>query len=312
LGLEILSWLDLVEGIISRKAFSVKKLRQITVVGLGLLGSSVTLTISRCLPGVKTVGYSHRATTRDKARQLGIANEVCEDIRQSVREADIVILATPICTFEGIFREIAAALPAGCIATDVGSVKALPHRWAERILGRNVCYVGSHPIAGSEKRGLEFARDDLFVNARCILTQSRRTSTAALGRLRRFWQSLGCSVSVMTPAEHDRIFGRVSHVPHATAVALVNASDMEELKFAGKGFIDTSRVASGPANVWADILLTNAENIGRGIDGVIKELTKIQRAVLNKDAKTIERLLSEAGDKRAALIKYKVKNKELL
>ncbi|MBE0537919.1 MAG: prephenate dehydrogenase/arogenate dehydrogenase family protein [Phycisphaerae bacterium] len=272
----------------------------------------MTLAISRSLAGVKTVGYSHRAVTREKARHLGVAELVCDDIHESVREADMVILSTPVCTFEGIFREIAGALPDGCIVTDVGSVKGLPHRWAEKVLGPKVYYVGSHPIAGSEKRGLEFARDDLFVSTRCILTRSARTSSAALGRVRRLWQTLGCSVRVMTPAEHDRIFGRVSHVPHVTAVALVNASNAEEIKYAGKGFIDTTRVASGPANVWSDILLTNAENIGRGIDGVIKELTKIKRAVLNKDVKAVEKLLSDAGDKRAALIKYKMKNKELL
>ncbi|HRT51880.1 MAG TPA: prephenate dehydrogenase [Anaerohalosphaeraceae bacterium] len=289
-----------------------KKLRQISVIGLGLLGSSVTLTISRSLAGVKTVGYSHRGVTREKARQLGVVDEVCDDIETCVREADMVILATPVCTFEGIFREIAPALPDGAIVTDVGSVKVLPHRWAERTLSRKIYYVGSHPIAGSEKRGVEFGRDDLFANSRCIVTKSRRTNAAALGRVRRFWQDLGCSVNVMTPAEHDRIFGRVSHVPHVTAVALVNAGDSEELKYAGKGFIDTSRVASGPANVWTDILMTNAENISRGIDAVIRELNRIQRAVLNKDAKAVERILSEAGAKRAALIKYKVKNKELL
>ncbi len=294
------------------KVLSLKNLRQITVIGLGLLGSSVTLAISRSLAGVRTVGYSHRATTRDKARKSGVAAVVCDDIRKSVAEADMVILSTPVCTFEGIFREIAPALPDGCIVTDVGSVKALPHRWAERTLGRKVYYVGSHPIAGSEKRGLEFARDDLFTNARCILTRTARTHAAALTRVRRFWRSMGCSVTVMTPGEHDRIFGRVSHLPHVMAAALVNASAAEELKYAGKGFIDTSRVASGPANVWADIMLTNADNIGRGIDGMIRELTRIRRAILNKDGGTIERILSEAADKRAALIKYKMKTRELL
>ena len=131
-----------------------KKLRQISVIGLGLLGSSVTLTISRSLAGVKTVGYSHRGVTREKARQLGVVDEVCDDIETCVREADMVILATPVCTFEGIFREIAPALPDGAIVTDVGSVKVLPHRWAERTLSRKIYYVGSHPIAGSEKRGV--------------------------------------------------------------------------------------------------------------------------------------------------------------
>ncbi len=289
-----------------------KQLRQITVIGLGLIGSSAALTVSRSPAGIKTVGYIHRATTRHKSRDLGVADEICDDIRAGVSGADVVILATPICTFEGIFREIALALPDGCIVTDVGSVKVLPHRWAEKILGRNVFYVGSHPVTGSEKRGVEFARDDLFVNARCILTRSPRTSSAALGRLRRLWTTLGCSVSVLTPAEHDRIFGRVSHLPHVTAAALVNSGDPKEMRYAGKGFIDTSRVASGPPSVWTDILLTNSENIAKGIDGVIKELTKIQRAIRNKNAGRIEQLLAQAARKRADLIKYKVRKKELL
>jgi len=290
----------------------VKKLRQISVIGLGLLGSSVTLTVSRSAGQIRTVGFSHRGSTRVKARQMGIAGVICDDIRESVREADLVILATPIRTFEGIFKEIAPALPAGCIVTDVGSVKSLPHRWAERALGDKVYYVGSHPIAGSEKRGLEFGRDDLFMNARCILTRTAGTNQAALGRVRRFWQSLGCLVEVMSPAEHDRILGRVSHVPHVTAAALVNATNSDDIKYAGKGFIDTSRVSSGPANVWTDILLTNPDHIRRGIDGVIKELGRIRTAILNKDAKAIERILSGAAEKRAALIKFKMKNKELL
>ncbi len=289
-----------------------QQLRQITVIGLGLLGSSLTLTASRSPAGIKTVGYSHRAATREKARDLGVADEISDDIRASVSQADVVILATPICTFEGIFREIAPALPDGCIVTDVGSVKVLPHRWAEKTLGRNVFYVGSHPVTGSEKRGVEFARDDLFVNARCILTRSPRTSSAALGRLRRLWTTLGCSVSVLTPAEHDRIFGRVSHLPHVTAAALVNSGDPKEMTYAGRGLIDTSRVASGPPSVWTDILLTNSENIAKGIDSVIKELTKIQRAIRNKNARQIEQLLAQAAKKRADLIKYKVRNKELM
>jgi prephenate dehydrogenase len=119
-------------------------------------------------------------------------------------------------------------------------------------------------------------------------------------------------VSVLTPAEHDRIFGRVSHLPHVIAAALVNSGDPKEMRYAGKGFIDTSRVASGPPSVWTDILLTNSENIAKGIDGVIKELTKIQRAIRNKNARQIEQLLAQAARKRADLIKYKVRKKELL
>ncbi len=289
-----------------------KKLRQISVVGMGLLGASITLTTLRSLFGVKTVGYSHRPSTRRKARQLGVAEEIVDDMGRCVAGADVVILATPICSFEDIFRRIADMLAKGCIVTDVGSTKVLPHRWAQKLLPKGVHYVGSHPIAGSEKRGVEFARDDLFSGTRCILTKKKNTSTTALATLRKFWSQLGCSVDVMSPAEHDRVFGWVSHLPHVTAAALINASDIKQLKFAGKGFIDTSRVASGPQNVWSDILTTNADNTVRGIEGVIKELRKLQKAIRGKDQKRIEELLAAARSKRAALIRYKMRRKELL
>jgi len=289
-----------------------KQLRQISVIGMGLLGASVTLTTLRSLFGVKTVGYSHRPSTRRKARQLGVAEQIADDIAECVAEADIVILATPICTFEGIFRDIRDALKAGCIVTDVGSTKVMPHRWAEKLLPKNVHYVGSHPIAGSEKRGVEFARDDLFYGTRCILTKKKNTNANAARTLRRFWSELGCWVNVMNPAQHDRIFGRVSHLPHITAAALINASDPQQLKLAGRGFIDTSRVGSGPENVWADILVTNPYNTAKGIDRVITELRKLQKAIKKKDQKQIEKLLGRARAKRAALIRYKMRKKELL
>jgi cyclohexadieny/prephenate dehydrogenase len=130
------------------------------VIGLGLLGSSVTLAISRNSFGVKTAGYSHRPSTRARARRLGVADVVFDDIRKSVADADVVILATPICTFGNTFKAIASALKKGCIVTDVGSTKVLPHKWAKHFLPKYVNYVGSHPIAGSEQRGVEFGRDD--------------------------------------------------------------------------------------------------------------------------------------------------------
>jgi len=289
-----------------------KELRQITVVGLGLLGGSITLAALRAFPGVKVVGYTHRASTRRKAKRLAVATEVTDDIRGSVAEADIVILATPICTFERDFGEIRDALPAGCIVTDVGSTKGLVHRWAERVLPKNVYYVGSHPIAGSEQRGVEFARDDLFEGAICILTTTPGTNRRAAGTLRRFWTAIGCTVKVMAPAQHDRILAQVSHLPHITAVSLVNANNIEDLKFAGKGFIDTTRIASGPANIWVDVLLTNVDNITKGIDKITAELGKMKAAIKNGDGRQIEKLLEAARNKRSEMIKYKMRKKEII
>jgi len=291
---------------------TLRDLKQITVIGLGLLGGSITLAILRTFSGVKVVGYTHRPSTRKKARQLAVATEIVDNIEKSVSDADLVILATPICTFEQIFCEIAHSLPTGCVITDVGSTKVLPHRWAAKKLPKHVHYVGSHPIAGSEQRGIEFARDDLFEQTTCILTTTKNTNHKAVQTLKRFWSGLGCSVKLMKPAEHDRIFANISHLPHMVAMALINANNNEDLKFAGKGFMDTSRIASGPANIWADVLLTNAGNTTIGIDKIIAELEKMKKAIKEKNKKQIENLLEKARFKRSALIKYKIKKKELI
>ena len=289
-----------------------KGLRQISVIGMGLLGASVTLSIMRALPRIMTVAYSHRPSTRRKARQMGVAGRIVDDMSECVVDADVVILATPVGTFEGIFKEIAGSLKAGCIVTDVGSTKVQPHFWAQKFLPRSVHYVGSHPIAGSEKRGVEFARDDLLFGARCVLTRNRGTSAESLEELGQLWTKLGCRVDVMTPAAHDKIFGRVSHLPHVVAAALINASNLEHLKFAGTGFIDTSRIASGPENIWSDIMVTNSANMVGGIDKVIRELEKLKSAIGRQDKKRIEKLLGNARSRRAEMIGYKVKSKELL
>ena len=294
------------------KVLILRDLRQITVIGLGLLGGSITLAISRALPGAKTVGYTHRPSTRRKARRLKVATEIVDDVKQSVAAADLVILATPVRAFEEVFHQIGKSLPTGCIVTDVGSTKVLVHRWAAKMLPKTVHYVGSHPIAGSEQRGIEFARDDLFEQAMCIMTRTKSANTRAVHVLRRFWSALGCSVILMRPAEHDRILANVSHLPHIVAAALINANCRDELKFAGKGFTDTSRIASGPANIWADVLLTNAGNTTKGIDRIIAELTKLKKAIKGQNKEQVEKLLEAAREKRAALIRYKMRKKELL
>ena len=133
-----------------------KDLKQISVIGLGLLGGSITLTVLRSLPSVKVVGHTHRPATRKKAKRLAVAAEIVDDMKTAVSNADLVIIATPIYTFEEIFKTISDSLPAGCIVTDVGSTKVLPHRWATKRLRKDVHYVGSHPIAGSEQKCFQF------------------------------------------------------------------------------------------------------------------------------------------------------------
>ena len=288
-----------------------KNLKKVSVVGMGLLGASVTLSIKRDLPNTQVVGYSHRDQTRQKARQCGVADEIAETLDDAVKNADIVILATPILSFEDYFIKIAPFLNKGSIVTDVGSTKTLPHRWASKHLPKGVHYVGSHPIAGSEKRGVEYARDDLLAGANCIITKTTGTHVASAKVLEQFWMRLGCTVKVMTPAKHDKIFGHVSHLPHLTAAALVNATGSADMQFAGRGFIDTTRVSSGPANVWADILMTNAPTCADGIEKLITQLKLIQKAIAAGDEKKVKKLLEKAAQKRAKMIQYKIEQKEL-
>jgi prephenate dehydrogenase len=202
-----------------------------------------------------------------------------------------------------IFSEISACLRPGCIVTDVGSTKVLPHRWAAKTLPSTVYYVGSHPVAGSEQRGVEFARPDLFEHSCCVLTTTKTTHRPAVKTLKYFWSKLGCSICSMTPPEHDRIFANISHLPHILATSLVNATDARELKFAGKGFVDTTRIASSPPNIWTDILLSNATNTSRNINRLVAKLLKLKKAIDSHDRDEISKFLESARGKRAVLLK---------
>ncbi|MBN1795699.1 MAG: prephenate dehydrogenase [Sedimentisphaerales bacterium] len=289
-----------------------KDLRQITIIGTGLLGSSLALAAGASFSDIKVVAFSHRASTRKKARRLLGDAVVVDELTQSVLDSDIVILAAPIYTFEGIFKAIKSSLKKGAIVTDVGSSKVLPHKWAKKCFQKTVHYVGSHPIAGSEQRGIEFARDDLFDGADCIITSQKSTNKKAVSVLKKFWSKIGCRVIEMTPAQHDRIFAGVSHLSHITAVSLVNANNDELLKFAGKGFMDTTRVASSPANIWLDILMANSDNCVKGIDNIIDQLGKFKKAIQTGDSKKTKILLDSARNKRAKLIKDKLRKREMI
>ena len=295
----------------SYKVLLVKSLRKVSIIGLGLLGGSVALATRQHIPGTMVVGYSHRAATRRRAKALGIASEIAGSLEAAAAAADLVILATPIFTFESYFSELSKVIPPGCIVTDVGSTKVLPHAWAASRLDSRARYVGSHPIAGSEQRGVEFARDDLFDQARCVLTTTPATDRGAVRVLKSFWSALGCSVQTMSPAEHDRVLANISHLPHVMAAGLVNASDENDMRFAGKGFLDSTRIASGPPTVWTDVLLANRENIVDGIDRAMAQLSRLQAAIRSGNREAIEQLLESARKKRSVLVQYKIRKKEL-
>lgn len=290
----------------------INELEKVSLLGLGLLGGSLGLSIQSVFPRVKRLGYSHRAVTRNKALDLGSVDEIYPDVAQAVRDSQLVILASPIGTFEPLMQEMTEHLPDNCIVTDVGSTKVLPVRWATKYLPPNIQFLGSHPMAGSEQRGVDFARADLFIGAPCILTPTKKTKPSTVSFLRKFWESLGMRVQTMTPSEHDRVLSRISHLPHLLASAMVNVSDPKELLLCGKGFLDTTRIASGPPNVWRDIIMANPKNTRAAIGKLIKELTRMQSALDQDNDKAILKMLTDAQEKRNTLVTQKMKRKELL
>lgn len=289
----------------------IKELESVSIIGLGLLGGSLGLAVARSFPRVRRVGYSHRELTRQKALDTGVVDRICPTVPEAVAGAQLVILAGPIGTFADLMRKMHGQLPQGCVITDVGSTKVVPVRLGEKIFDKNVSFVGSHPMAGSEQRGVEFARADLFDDAHCIITPTSRSQKNTITFLTQFWQTLGMRICTMSPAEHDRVLARISHLPHILAMALVNCSDAQQMLLCGKGFLDTTRIASGAPGVWRDILAANAAHTAAAIAKLIKELSRVQKNLEQGKDHAILKMLTNAQVRRDELVKQKLIRKEL-
>jgi len=220
--------------------------------------------------------------------------------------AELVILAVPIGQFDAMLSALSAVVSPGAIVTDVGSTKRQVCQWAAKRLPKGVTFVGSHPMAGSEKRGVEFARSDLCLGATCIVTPQPRTSKASAGLIESLWQTIGMRVVRMTPAQHDRILAKISHLPHVVASALVNLCSEEELKVSGMGFLDTTRIASGDVGLWHDIVVSNADGLRSAIDAMRRQLDRLESAIDAGDSKRIRAFLQTGKDRRDWLIQYKI------
>jgi len=278
-----------------------KELSRIGIVGVGLLGGSIGLAVQAAKwPGIR-VGIGRRTRSLRSALAFDAVDEITLDMAQGVAQADLVVVATPIGRFEQMFKAMADHLPPGCIVTDVGSTKQDVVRLAHRILPHHVRFVGSHPMAGSEKTGVEFARADLFAGAPCVVTKTPKTHRSALTAVRRFWTALGAKVTTMSPQAHDDLVGHISHLPHALASVLVNAMpEGKTLSLAGSGFRDTTRIASGDPALWRDVFMTNRRATIKSLDGYIRELRKFRDALDREDEKTVTNMLAKAKRRRDA------------
>jgi len=252
-------------------------MKSLAILGPGLLGGSIALAARR-VGGWRVGLWARRAEAVAEIGARGIADAASTDLRSIVSGADLVILCVPIGAMPALAREIADAISAQTIVTDVGSVKASVVAELGAIFRARGRFVGSHPMAGSEQTGIAAARAELFEGAACIVTPDASSEAAAVAGVRAFWQSLGSRVLAVSPAEHDEIVALVSHLPHllaATLVQTVLAENPRAFEFSGPGFRDTTRVAAGPPAMWAEILRTNRAAVRKSAEAMIEKLREI-------------------------------------
>jgi prephenate dehydrogenase len=281
--------------------------KRLSIIGVGLLGGSVGLAAKAALSGVRVVGYGHRAETVRRALEVGAIDESAGSCAEAVRGADMVFLCTPVGLFPEMLRQAASGLSAGAVVSDVGSTKRSVVRLGEELLPAGVHFVGSHPMAGSEKRGIEFARADLFQGARCILTPTARTDSAALEKVDAFWRLLGMQTTRMSPEDHDRHVCDISHLPHAVAAALIALQSEQSLPLAGKGFLDTTRVAGGDGGLWRDILQDNRDNVVESIGRLRAKLDELEKLLDPSQRDALAKWLDTAAERRAKLLAEKLR-----
>lgn len=281
--------------------------KRLSILGTGLLGGSIGLAVRSRISNCEITGYGHRAATRENAVKIGAVDQSYDNPCNAVRDCDLVILATPVGVFESLLHMIAPALSPGAIVTDVGSTKRNIVQLAEKILPAHAHFIGSHPIAGSEKRGVDFARADLFENAQCLITPTSASHAEALVAVEGFWRQLGMRTLRLSPAAHDQYLADISHLPHAVAAALVLMQSQAALDLAGKGFVDTTRIASGDPGLWRDIFLDNRDNLRHGAERLRENLDRLIQMLDQGDGAAISQWLEQASRRRDELLQKKLK-----
>jgi prephenate dehydrogenase len=274
---------------------------QITIIGVGLIGGSVGLAAKARGVARRVVGVGRDARNLARAVERGAIDAFDTDPAEGVRLADLVVVCTPVDRVAETVLRLAPHCRDGAIVTDAGSTKAALVGDIERGLRDGVHFVGAHPIAGSEKTGVEHARADLFDGRATVVTPTPRTNEAACARVTDFWRALGSRVSTMPPDDHDEALAFTSHLPHAVASAVAGATDPELLALTAGGFRDVTRVAAGDPNLWAAIFEANRDAVLAALGAFTDRLTEFRKLLESGDRAGLERWLTEGKQVRDAL-----------
>jgi cyclohexadieny/prephenate dehydrogenase len=285
---------------------------RVALIGIGLIGSSLARVLRRDRLAGEIVACARRRATLDTVSRLAIADHVTDDPAEAARDADLIVLCTPLSAYAEIGQRIAPQLKPGAIVSDVGSVKAAVIRDLAPVLPAGVHLVPGHPVAGTEHSGPEAGFAELFADRWCILTPLPEGDATALDRVSRLWQAAGMKVVTMDAEHHDKVLAITSHLPHLIAYTIVGtATDLEDtlksevIKFSAGGFRDFTRIAASDPVMWRDVFLANREAVLEMLQRFTEDLTALQRAIRWGEGDKLEDLFSRTRAIRRSIIEAK-------
>lgn len=278
-----------------------KVFNKVAIIGVGLIGGSIGLALKKKRLAKKIIGVARKSKTFKDALRLKAIDQATRDISKAVKGADLVILCQPVEAIIASLPKIAKLLKPGTIVIDVGSSKSEIVKKAQKHLPRNVFFVGCHPLAGSEKKGIGFASSKLFDKTLCILTPTPATNKKALKAVENLWHKLGAKTCFLKPIVHDDILAFISHLPHVVAFSLINSIPAQYLKFSAAGLKDTTRIAASDPIIWKDVCISNAPQILKSLDCFESVLRKLKHQISKRDSPGLKKAFSQAQKKRLSL-----------
>ena len=282
---------------------------KMTIIGVGLLGASLAKACKERDLVEEVAGYGRNRENLEKARALKIIDHCPADLAEAVKDADLIVLCTPVTTIIPLIQNMIARIRPGALITDVGSVKEPIVKEAEKLVPKGVFFVGSHPIAGGENSGLEASTANLYQGAKCIVTPTDKTNNSALEKISALWQAVGMQIINLSAEEHDFVFGAVSHLPHIVVYALMNTlgslrtqDNREVTAFSGAGLKDITRIASSDPVMWRDICLSNRNHSLDLIDQFQNKLDAIRSTIEKGDGQALKKEFMAANKYRLNVI----------
>ena len=283
--------------------------KKICIIGCGLIGSSLARAIKKNNLAEKIVSSNRSDAVNKKVIELKIVDDSSSDTKKMADGSDLVVIATPLSSYEDVISKIKNSLKDGVILTDVGSVKENIINLIEKNIPESISWIASHPIAGTEESGPEAGFSELFQNRWCILTPSKKAKEKDINLLQTFWEKVGSKVDIMQAKQHDYILSITSHIPHLIAYNIVNTSlniqDEKEstiVKYSAGGLRDFTRIAASNPIMWRDVFIQNKKNTSKMIDQFIKNLEDLKKAIENGDGKKLEQIFTRTKKIRKDIV----------